>query len=367
MTKENYPKWVDEWAKSAHNAFVNIVPGNWGPIDYLAYAHYNNNAFFDKLYQAITTIKEKEYSKEVISKTFSCPSALRFAFLLLIWEYSYSDHKYKEKFKEIAEFIVGMLNYMMKEDVFCLNRNIAHSREEIKDVLESTPWNSADPNMARELGKLYTSCAALAFSLYRDFFPQISHEIYGPYDVSSKFGKDAILIIKHFPKLLPKEIWPDLNYIYEDIKIFQIFKNIKLKCEIIGMHTIYEGDIINNVVGYAVMINSKFVDVEQIKNTTKEISEITTRQIQVYDSMTTDGLAKKSLDWECYQFIDFFKLAGMDWRPTKEMLFAIKGKDIGSRTIMETISSFEEYTNSLDNEIYWLKDLYRQKETEQIG
>ncbi|TSC94770.1 MAG: Uncharacterized protein CEN87_304 [Parcubacteria group bacterium Licking1014_1] len=357
--EEKYPQWIDEFAKSVHNSFANMVPGNWGPIDYLAFMHHNNNAFFDKLYKAIKTIKEKGHSNEEIAETFTCPSALRCAFLFLTWEYGFSDPKQKEKFKEIAEFFVDVLSYMMKEDVFCFSKNIAHDKEEINKILETTPWNDSDPKIARELGKLYNSCAALAFSLWRDFFPQISHEVYGPYDASSKFGENTILVMKHFPKLLPKEIWSDLNYEYSDVKIFQIFKNVKFKCEIIGMHTIYEGDIINNNVAYAVVVNDKFVDINQIKEASKNISEITTKQIQIYDRITMDELKRKTLEWECYQFINFFKLAEMDWKPTEEMVNAVKNKNIGERTIMETFPSFDEYINSPEYEIYWLKDLYK--------
>lgn len=357
--KEKYPQWVDEFAKSMHNSFVNMVPGDWGPLDYFEYMKYSNNAFFDKLLQAIKIIKAEEYSKKEIAKTFSCPSALRCAFLFLTMEYRYSDPKNKEKFKEIAEFFVAILSSMMKEDTFCSSRNIAHSDEEIEGVLKSTSWNSADPIIARELGKFYNSCAALAFALYRDFFPQISHEIYGPYDASSKFGKDTILIIKHFPKLLPKELWPDLDYEYKDIKIFQIFRNIKFKCELIGMHTIYEGDIIHNTAAYAVKINDTFADIEQIKKASEEIAEITTEQIQVYDSMNIQEIKNKCLEWECYQFADFFTLVGMDWKPAKEMVDAIKNKNIGSRTTLETFPSFEEYVSSPEYEVYWLKDLYQ--------
>ncbi|MFA5878150.1 MAG: hypothetical protein WC845_02165 [Candidatus Staskawiczbacteria bacterium] len=357
--KERYPQWIDEFAKSVHNSFSNMLPGNWGPIDLLEYTKHSNNAFFDKLYQAIEIIKKKGYPQEEIAKTFSCPSALRCAFLYMTWEYGFSDHSRKKEFNEIAEFFVDVLGHMMKEDIFCLNRNIFHNDQEIKDIFGSVPWSVADTQIARELGKLYTSCAALAFALYRDFFPQISHEVYGPYDASSKFGKDTILVIKHFPKLFPKEIWPSLEYKYGDIKIFQVFKNVKFRCELIGMHTVYEGDIMNGLVVYAVMAGGKFVGIEEIKNMSREIAEITTKQIQVYDSMPMEEIKKKTLEWECYQFFDFFQLAGMDWRPTIEMMDAVKNKKIGSRTIIETFPPLGEYMESVDHEIYWLKDLYK--------
>lgn len=257
------------------------------------------------------------------------------------------------------EFFVDILDYMMQEDMFSCHSNIVHNKEEIKNILDTIPWISANPQMTRELGKLYMSTTALAFALYRDFFPQDSHEIYGPYDASEKFGKGSILLIKHFPKLLPRELWPKLDYEYKDIKIYQVLKDVKFRCEIIGMHTIYEGNIIDNTIALAVKVNDKFINIDDMKTIREKIAEIATDQIQVYDSMSFEEIKNKFLEWECYQFVDFFKLAGIDWKPTKEMIEAVKDRNISDRCILEEFPSFEEYTTSPEHEIYWLKDLYK--------
>ena len=65
------------------------------------------------------------------------------------------------------------------------------------------------------------------------------------------------------------------------------------------------------------------------------------------------------MEWECYQFADFFKLAEMSWKPTEEMVEAVKNKGIGDRTILETFPIFDEYISSPEHEIYWLKNLYK--------
>ena len=359
MGKE-YPKWIDEYAKSVHNAFINMMPGNWGPLDFFEFFRCSNGTFLNKISQAVKAVKTKNYSKKEIAESFSSPSALRCAFLFLVLEYLYSKPKDKKQFKEIAEFFVEILDYIMKKDMFSCHSNIVHSEEEIKNILNTIPWIAADPQTTRELGKLYNSANSLAYSLYRDFFPQDSLEIYGPYNASKKFGDDTILLIKHFSKLLPKELWPDINYEYKDIKIYQVFKNVKFKCELIGMHSIYDGDIINNTKFIAIKINNKFIKTDDIKKISQKLAEITTKQIQVYDSMSLEQIKYKTLEWECYQFINFFKLADMDWKPTEGMIEAVKDKNIGDRCILEEFpSTLDEFVKSTDHEVYWLKDLYK--------
>lgn len=358
MNKEKYPKWIDEFAKSIHNAVINVIPASWSTPDVFKFVSYLNGSFLRKIYQAIIIIKEKGYSEEEIAKSFSCPSTLRWALWLFAIEYQHTQSKDKDQFKEIMEFFVGILKHIMQEDIFSYHSNIAHNSREIKEILETTPWIAADPQITREAGKLYNSSTALAFALYRDFFPQDSHEVYGPYNAESKFGENTILVIKHFPKIHPSELWPELNHKYKDVKIFQIIKGVKFKCDIIGMHTIYEGDIINNTPALAVIINGKFATIDGIKSASQEIAQIATDQFQVYSSMSFDQIKEKLLEWECYQFLNFFELAGIDWKPTKEMIDAIKNKDIGDKTIMETFPPFKEYVNSPEFEIYWLKDLY---------
>ena len=347
-----YPEWIDEYAKSLHNAFKNMFPASWGPVDVFAVVGALNGTFIDKVHEAIQNVNNEPVDK--LAKCFSCPSTIRVALLFLVTEYHHCKNKDKEKFKEVAEFLLKILNHIMKKDVFSYSSNIVHGKEEINELVNGVPWKAGNPRDARELGKLYNSCAALSCSLYRDFYPQESNEIYGPYELSS----DTILLIKHFPKINPVELWPKFNLKYKDIKIYQIYKDLKFKCEIIGMHSIYEGNTINGLVKYAVEVDGKFVDIEEVKRLAEEIAEIATKQAVIYENMNQEELVKKVLEWNCYQFYQLFKLANMSWKPTKEMLEAVKGKKFPERAEFPTFPEFKEYTTSKDFDVYWLKDLY---------
>ncbi len=359
--KNKYPKWIDEYAKAFHNGFVDMVPLSWGPVDAYIIFSLLNGSFLAKVYEAISVLKENKVSIDKIANSFSNPSTLRCAIYFLIIEYQKSNPKNKKQFKEIIEFFVNILKHMMKSDTFAYKSNICHSSQEIKRIINTTKWIKANKDIAREIGKLYNSLSSLVYSLYRDFFPQESCEIYGPYK-ASKFGKNAILLIKHFPKIKPVDLWPESkNFKYKDIKIFQVYKNVKFKCEIIGMHSIYKGDLINNLVAFAVMVDGKYVDIKKIKKLSNYFAEVATEQSTVYDKFSKEELKKKILEWECYQFFDFFKLAGMDWKPTKEMIATIKNKKVDDRFEMEKFPSFKEFITNPKYEVYWLKNLYNQK------
>lgn len=359
--KKEYPKWIDEWAKAFHNAFTNMVPCSWGPVNADDVISSLNGLFIFRVHQAIIKIKKEGHKIEEVAKTFSCPSTFRVAFPFLIWEYQGSKPKNKVQFREVTEYMVEILSCLAKKDIFAYQSNIAHTDEEIGIILNKTDWQTGDKETAKELGKFYNSLASLVFSLYGDFFPQHSHEIYGPYDASKKFGENTILTIKHFPKIKPIEIWPEIKKLkYLDIKIFQIFKNVKFRCEMVGMHSIYEGDIINNLVAYFVLVDGISQNsIEKIKELSDYFAKMATEQSIVYDKLSKEERKIKILEWYSYQFMDFFKLAGMDWRPTKEMLESIKDKEVGDRYECEEFPSFEEYIKDPEFEVYWLKDLYK--------
>lgn len=364
MEKTNYPKWIDEYARAFHHAFANMVPSSWGPLDGFAVFTALNGTFLSKIYDAIKNIKKRNPPLSEAANSFSCLSSLRAMLFFLIYEYQQSNPKNKEQFREIIEFFIGVLQYWAKEDAFAYESNIAHSSAEIEKILRETQWSQATPVIAREIGKLYNGLASLVFALYRDFFPQDSHEIYGPYSAKEKFGENTILLIKHFPKIKPLELWPELSEAkYQDVKILQVYRDVKFQCEMIGMHSIYEGDLINGLVAYAIIIDGKYSnDPEDIKKLSNYFAELATDRSLVYEKFSKEELKKKFLEWSCYQFLNFFKLAGMNWRPTDEMLEAVRGKDIANRLELDKFPSFEEYVIDPQFEIYWLKDLYKYNE-----
>jgi len=357
---EIYPKWIDEHAAALHKAFSNMVPTNWGPVDYKEFIGCLNGTFIAKVAEAIKKIQDQGISIEQVADSFPSKSTLRVAIYYLMVEYQHSEPKPAEEFKAVVEYLAKVLDHMFIVDVWAKEKNIAHTDEEVADLLAATQWQDGTPETARELGKLHNSLSAHAYALYRDYFVMLMIEIYGPYDTSYKFGNNTILLIKDYVQIKPVELWPATKSLeHEQITIMPIYRDVKFECEWIGMHSLYEGDLMSGLVAYAVLVDGEPVtSLDKIKELSDYYAEYATKFAQVYESMTKQELIVKSLEWECYQFFNMFKLANMDWRPTNEMLNAFAGKEIGDRTIYDTFPDYEEYVSSPDYEVYWLKKMY---------
>lgn len=356
----DYPTWVDEYTASVHNAFIGMVPSRWGSIDYFAILPHLQGAFIDKVHEAVIKLKASGKTPAELVRVFSSPSTLRCALYFLAEEYKSIENKNKTEFKEVMEYLVPVLEAWTPNDTFALSTNQAHTPQEVSGMLAAS-FGVGSVDVARELGRLYNSAASVAFALYRDMFPQDSHEVYGPYDASEKFGPGAVLVIKDFPKIKPTDLWPGAQHFrHAHVRIFQVYKGVDFACDWIGMHSKYKGDLMQGLAAFGVEVDGAWVtDIAAIKEVRLELERVAVEQSKVYESMTYPQWVLKALEWECYQFNAFFKLAGMDWRPTQQMIEAASGAQASMGFGIETFPPIEEYATSPEFEVYWLKDLYR--------
>lgn len=357
---QQYPQWIDEYARAFHKVVLNSVPGEWGPVDYYALWALLNGLFIERVHEAVQRAKKHGFPIEKAAKTFFSPTQIRLALHFILCEYALTEPKNKEACKEAAEYMVELLSFTMEEDTFAYERNIVHKKEEIQQILEETAWKPGSPRAAQALGKLYTTLFSMANAVHGDFYAQNSLEVYGPYDVSLRFGENAILQEKHINFAGAQKLWLNLAGLkYLDVKMFQVYRNVSFKCTYMGLHSQYEGDIANGLVSWGVFVDGKEVEsLEEIKELTSYFSKTSTEQSLIYNGMTREERKIKALEWECFQFMKFFELAGMDWRPTPPMLAAVRDKEVKDRVVWETLLSFEEYIASPEYEVYWLKDLY---------
>ena len=308
-------------------------------------------------------LKNKVAAPKKLRLRFLLPLLCVEVFFFLLMEYQKSEPKSKDQCKELLEYLIEILSSIAKKDRWASRSNVAHSDEEIARIVNEIDWQKGSPQAAQALGKFYASLTGLSYALYRDFFNDEGCEIYGPYNAHYHFGKNTIVTIKHFPRIKPRELWPEIAKLkYSDVKIYQVYRNVSFRCELWGVHHIFEGDIINDLVAYAVFADDKTINsLEEIKELVFYFADTALEQSLVYERMSKEDLKKKNLEWLCWKFVDFFKLARMDWRPTEEMWNAVKDKAVANRMELGTFPSFEEYTTSPKYEAYWLKDLYARK------
>ncbi|MEK7463636.1 MAG: hypothetical protein AAB610_00745 [Patescibacteria group bacterium] len=356
--KKNYPEWINQYARSAHQAFSHMVPSRWSSLDGFSVFRSLNGTFIDHIYNLLSALKKSGVSDRQMWNMFSNPSSLRCAITFLIVEYQFITDK--RRFRDKTQFVFSALNSIlaagMLEDAWVENKNCVHTQAEINIIIKNSLWHGS--KMAKDAARLYMSLASMGFSLYRDFFPQESHEIFGVYDASS-FQKDSKMIIKYFPRLRPLEIWSETDsFPWSEFKIYHITNDIGFRCELIGMHSIYGKAVLPNTLAIAVEADGKFLNSEEIKEASERIARFATDYSSLSERLSIDEFKLKFLDWECHQFIELFRAAKMDWRPSKEMKRAVLDANIPMGLAIDSFPEFAEYEKSQEYEVYWLKELY---------
>ena len=361
MRKKNYPTWIDDYITSSFKAVKNEVPVRWGPINFIDLSKYYQDYFIHKLHLAITQIKLKKIPFSTVGLTFSNPSTLRAAISFLPGEYIQTKKRNKKEFKQVMEFLVDVLKTITHRDLFAISSNIFHTQPQLNKLMKSNSWQPANPFIAKQIARLNVAVSSLVFSLYGDFFPHESNDVYGPYDLSSLGFSHSTLIIRHFSTLQPYEIWPQSkNYKCKDIKVYLVYRDIQYDISFVGMHSISKGDLINQLAYYNIEIDGKKVDVnKQFEKLITYFSKITMKQSSLLDQLSSENLKIKSLEWEGYQFRGLFKLANMSWKPEHELIHKVQGKKVSEYYELTTAPTYTAIANDYNSEGFLLKDLYK--------
>lgn len=359
--RKTHPQWVDEYTKSIHQAYVGMVPGDWGPIDFYAGYRALNGAFIKKLHEAVVRLKTKKVPLRIVAKDFLSPSSIRPAFSFAAYEYGMSDHTTHVQAREVFDYFDKLTRQVFKKDVWAQKSNIIHTSGEVDKLIKRIPWEKGNSDVARLISRLGNSASALAYALYRDFYVDESQEVYGPYDVSKKFGRDHALVIKHYPKMRPTTLWPSMrSFRYTDMKLYMMYEGVQVKCEFIGMHTLYKGDVMGGLRKYAVEIDGVFYrDQKKMKEVMEYIGKRAVKQWSAYEKMSKQDLKMKFLEWMCFSCSPLFHLAGMDARPSEEMIRNVMKAKIGDRCVVSKFPTYAAFLKRKDWEAYWLRDLYK--------
>lgn len=360
MKDAEYPAWIDEYARSLHPAFSHMVPADWGPLDFFACWKHLNGTFIDKLHPAIVELKRRGVPLIDVAHAFPSPSSFRACIFFLFLEYQQSDHMRKVQAREVFDYLDTVLRTMFIRDAWCARENIVHTDAQIDTILDRVQPQNAAPEQARIIGRLGNAASAMSYCLYRDFWMSESFDVFGPYDVSGRFGSGHTLVIRSYPKLRPIALWPrtgDLTC--NDVTLYLVYENVPMTCEFIGAHTQYQGDTIAGLRKWAIEVDgTPMTDIADAKHLMDYLGRKAVEYWAFYDGMLRDNLQEKFLEWMGYAFKPLFDMVDMDWQPTSEMRAALIGKEVPERLIMPSFPDFDEFCSSPEWEVYWLKNLY---------
>ncbi len=278
----------------------------------------------------IIEVSSKHDIKE-IARHMHSPSVIRVEMLLALVKARLAKVD-KSTLMKIAEFYHSLLQAVCLEDHYAKNgKNLVHTNEEMREI--TTNLKVADPEVARRLGKLSNACYHLAYSLYSDINPQICYDNFGPYDVSDVYGRGHILVIKQFQNLKPVELWGDKagDVPFNSIRLYCVYKEVGFSVDN-ASHIHYQGDVIQGLKYFKVEADNQFVeDLSIIENA---IHKINLKSIELWQALTVldfESAKVKYLEQRCYNYVNLCTLIGMNWRPTKEMLNAVKDKPLATR------------------------------------
>jgi len=318
-SKNEISKFIDSMSIAVGNMDLETLE----PMSFSMFHPLFAKEWVDKIEKVMKIIEEKGISIEEVAELISGPSSLRAQFYFLLIDLKCSKSE-KEKRVKIASFINEILKKRAVDDVYGRRSNIVHTKEDVKLMLDRIKWNKGDSEISKLLGRLYSSAYHVINGLYTDFYTDFGVENFGEYDL----GEGQMLIIRKFNDLNPKELWNEVANPCKELVIYTIYKNVKFKCDAISVHTIYEGDNINNLVLWAVEIDGRFIDsVHELKVLKSKLEVKSVEQWQRLIGLSFEELKLKGLFMRGYVFKDLFERVGLDWKPSGEMINTVKNKE----------------------------------------
>jgi len=258
----------------------------------------------------------------------------------------------------VIEFFVEALAAKTLLDPFAYRSNIIHDPDQLDALLGSTPWQIANVEIAKELGRLITSAGSLVHGLYNDVCTDYAWDAYGPYPLPN----NQVLLIRHFTDLQPVTLWSDRDLIdaipAQEIALYELYNPIECSIRAVGCHTVFEGSATQQLVSFALSVDGRWIhDMSAIKRLRTRLALEAQRQYQHIRNCSESELRKKVVEQECYQLKKLFDFVGMDWRPSTQMLERAQLPLLENRYPKGRFMTFEEYCQCMG--INELKKLYR--------
>jgi hypothetical protein len=316
-------KWTEEFVKNALKTTGDMDLGTLQPYGWLEFEPLFAKEYVKKLEILMKKAKDKKISIKELSRLWSTTAGLRcqLFFMLAILK---ADRIKKERRMNLVNFFFSMLDKRAVRDVHGTVSNITKTKKEVENLLKKIKPQKAEPETAKLLGKISNAAYNLIAGLYMDIYLDYAMENEGPYDVSKIYGPKHILVIKKYVGL-KSDVWPEVKIPVNDLLMYCIYKDMKFSCDMASCHSIYEGDVINNLIAYRVVIEGKNLkNKEEVTKLLDPLMRVCVEQWKHLKSLPKEEQKKKGLFIKFYGMRKLFKKVGMDWQPNKEMLRSIK-------------------------------------------
>lgn len=337
--------WIDEFLDAAQLALGAMDLATLQPTSWLHVHPLTSQEWLDWFYRIVQAQKRQKVAWEKLGK------ALHPALVQLHLMFTLEDAKVAqlpfEKRMEIANFFHNILRASKQSDYFSLHgTNLIHSPKEVEQIMQRK-FVKGTPDAARALGRLHNAAYNLGAALYLDFYMDQAIQNDGPYELQG--GRQ--LVVKEANSLRPTEIWPDISTSAEKIDIYAVYEGVDYSLDFISCHSQFQGDPIEGLREWRVEKDGNAIEkIGEIDALTEELALKGKTQWKKVISLKEGELLEKAVWIRCYIFKQMCELYGLDWKPSKQLLSANKGK-----TLEQGWSTWNAPAGEEEIKKYWRK------------
>lgn len=336
--------WHDEFLESCERALGFMDLSTLQPTSWRHFQPLIAKEWLEWFWKLIRVKERKQISPVQLAKTLE-PALCR-EHLIFTLEDLKSARWPREKRLKVADFFYHILDAQMPHgDPFGLRGTTKrHTHDEVADIMPRK-FQKGNPKVARELGKLYNAAYNLGAALHLDFYMGKAIENWGPYELPD----GRILVIKEMRYLKVPDIWPHVKTKVHNMDLYAVYEGVKFSTDLIACHTQYEGDTIAGLSAWRLESGGKSIrTMSQIRGITDDLSEMGVKQWRHVTNLPEKTLIEKAVWIRNHCFNEVCELLGLDWRPTKKLLKAVKGK-----TLHDGWETWKQPKNKHALKAYW--------------
>ncbi len=312
---------IESFLKAIDESFVTIDLSTIWPLGSGQIVAYFDVEEALDIYQRLNKLREKLSIKE-IAELMPPPDVIRSAMqhnlivgLKVAKKLGFVDISAEQRMNYVR-LIFEILKQKVRSDIFCLDgKNLIWNENEVTELLSGPGWHKpASSEEKRKIADFIVTSNNLCYTLFFDNFKAGGFYIHGPYDASKSFGDGAILVIREYHNICPKELWPGLEMPYKSMRICGIYKKLSLYLDFLN-HPISFTHISDKLIAHKIYLDNAEVSINKIEELVALFNKISSKQTNVIKSMSDLEKVKKGAEIEFYLFRRLRDYMGDDWRP----------------------------------------------------
>ncbi len=355
MKKIDNIKWIEDYSKSVKDFTFDHDPTSHQPFDAFNFYPIYFDLWLDKIHSTILKINKKNLNKAKILKSLPPYGSLKFIVYTIINMGAILDYD-QEKIRVILDFFIDNMSSISKEeDLFSEDNIIIRDKGDTKKEIKNLKIIKSDDEK-RIISKLIGVLALYNHSLYNDYSTEYGYAIDGPYDLG--YGKT--LLVRRFQDLKPVDLWPSLkSFNFDNIKIATIYSEVNISMRFVSSHIISTENYQEKLKKYSVFVGNRSIKnldivMDIVENIAQKTSEIYLKQ----KNFNFEETKLMFLKQQGYELKNLFDLAGIDWKPGKDIRNRIKGKklkrDVAEVDCPKNKKDYEDYIG-----VTYLKEVYK--------